>query len=116
MGMSMGVSNGSVSSAQAPPSMMQPGYAQQQAYGFGMVPPALMAGPYGGYGGMPHGYSSGMYQVAGMQSGNLNMYGAPSHNSYAPQPQYVPQQQQYVQQQQYLSQQCVACRDFSSRS
>jgi len=30
MGMSMGVSNGSVSSAQAPPSMMQPGYAQQQ--------------------------------------------------------------------------------------
>jgi len=110
IGMGMGVNNAtmSVSAGQAPPSMIQPGYAQQQPYGFGMVPPALMAGPYTGYGGMPHGYGSGMYQVPAMPPGNINMYSAPAHNNYAPQPQYVSAQQQYVQQQQYLSQQCVA--------
>mmetsp|Transcript_21575 Transcript_21575/g.46177 ORF Transcript_21575/g.46177 Transcript_21575/m.46177 type:complete len:113 (-) Transcript_21575:147-485(-) len=40
-----------------------------------------------------------------MPPGNINMYSAPAHNNYAPQPQYVSAQQQYVQQQQYLSQQ-----------
>jgi hypothetical protein len=116
IGMGMGGgSNGSVpvSAAQAQPNMMQPSYGQQQQYGYGMVPPALMASPYGGYGAMPHGYGSGMYQVPGMQS---NMYGAPSHNSYAQQQQYVPQQQPYVQQPQYLSQQCVACLRIRRRS
>ena len=118
----MGVGNGSmgVSAAQqqqAPQQSMtqqqqvaysqqQQAYGQQQPFGYGMVPPAaLMANPYGGYGGIPHGYGSGMYQVAGMGQGNLSMYGAPAHNQYAPQPQYVQQQQQYAQQQAFLAQQ-----------